>query len=354
MLTSATPNRRRGQCPHDEPNAAGRRLAPHDGGRLGAVPRRPADRGRPDRGGRAARRRFRRRGGRRPRPDRAPRPRGHPSAHVAVGAADDRVRLDPRSVLRPDAGPARRLSSGPEDTFAGHPARHGRGARLRHHHGRRLVAQPQRPRPRRRGMGRARSRVAVERSSPTAPPTTRRWARTHRPTPGRGPAPQRRRLRRPCPGHPGDGRARTGVLRDRDVRRRLGAGPGARAARHRPCGWRAPRDTGRGRRARRARTARARHDLRALQHAQRRRAGHDRRRGRTGLGVAGGRGEHGPRSRRDGPAAVPGHPHRPVRGRLHERRRRPLRSHAGGDRPAARARTTRRRWPEARPSGRSP
>lgn len=124
-----------------------------------------------------------------------------------------------------------------------------------------------------------------------------------------------------APGHLGDGRARAGVLRDRDVRRRLGAGPRARAARHRPCGWWAPRDTGRGGGARCARTARARHDVRALQHAQRHRAGHARRRGRTCLGVAGGRGEHGPRSRGDGPAAVPGHPHRSVRGRLHERRR---------------------------------
>lgn len=46
-----------------------------------------------------------------------------------------------------------------------------------------------------------------------------------------------------------------------------------------------------------------------------------RRRGRPCLGVAGGRGEHGPRSPGDGPSAVPGHPHRSVRRRLHERRR---------------------------------
>ena len=234
----------RGWAGEREDPAAGR-LARHHGARLGAGPWRPADRGRPDRGGGTARRRLRRRGGRRPRPDRASRPHRHPSAHVAVVAADHRLRLDPRPVLRPDAGPARRrLPSGGH--VRGHPARHGRGARLRHHHGRRLVAQPQRPRPRRRGMGRTaagwRSGALLLRRHQRPGAAQGRLA----PDPGRGPAPPRRRLRRPGPRHPGDGRAGAGVLHDRELRRRLGAGPRARAARHRPCGRWAPRDPGRG------------------------------------------------------------------------------------------------------------
>ena len=358
VARSSSPAPRRDAAPRPGDAMAERTLIKGgtvDHGRPGA--RRPpagrrAGRGRRDRRGR--RRDLdaeRRRGDRRDRLPRPAGPRRHAPPHLAGALPEHRLRLDARALLhRPARDDERALPPG------GHlrrqPDRHARGARLGHHDAPRLVAQPEHaastPTPRStRSSSRARA------SSSRHGGGIRHWqpsarCRT-RPTTcagsARGACPRTTRSSR-CAWR----RAATSSRRWRSPQAdwALADELGLRISCHFGDG-----EWGRNRpiaQLARARAARPDDDVRALQHARRRRAADDgRRTACTRLDLAGHRAADGPRLARDRAAARRRHPAEPLDRRLLLERRPPVRDDARDDRHRARLRQRARARRAARP-----
>ena len=235
-------------------------------------------------------------GHRRERPPRHAGPDRHAPPHLAVALPEHRVGLDAGPLLhRPARDDERAVPA--RGHLRGQPDRHARGARLGHHDARRLVAQPEhaaahamrRSTPRSSRAGASCSRTAAASST-----GSRRARCRTRPTTCAGSAtaacPRTTRWSR-CSSR----RAGTSSRRWRSTELDWALAERARPADHLPLRRRRVGQEPADRRAEREGPARADDDVRALQHAGRRRAADDGGSRRQRLDLARHRAADGPR-----------------------------------------------------------